>query len=520
LNLSPKYNLSGRNIILPGIIFLILTVLSIFVLSNLITQVTEESSARAIENNFLKRRELVQTEFQRFLDIRKELESVIDISEPEELRGHLKVFGTLQSNDTLVQNTWFRIGNGNLQFISANHSARLEKNLHDLLSKNDSAAIITAVVKENNRFFWRIYFNCLNRQGPPVQFGFDVDLFSLQSYFANIGSDISNYAFVFDEKGTILYHPEVTFLQKNVFQVTNLTPSDTVFINETFYERKTALSEYLKVDIVRYTTRLDVPTTHFYISASSPKDVVVENVNMVKKYASFIYVITTCGMVVFFYLFTVSNKKSFKEKSRFAEEKNKLLVENEKIKKEKALIQLQQIKEQINPHFLFNSLNSLYMLIESDTAVARKFTLNLSKIYRYLITPPESNIVTVQEELQFIEKYIFLHQVRFVKQFVFTIKIENNAILTKKVPYLSFQILIENAIKHNIASEEHPLEIIIEIRQDGVIISNTLNERPISSKGSQFGHKYLKSIYNYYAKNEFEAYKKDSKFTCILPLIG
>lgn len=512
---------SGRNFFILGIIFIALTLLSLYVLSNLITQITEKTNTESTKRNFLKRQEVVQQEFSRFLDTQKELDHIIKISNSENLADHLEVLSTIHANDSLIKNNWFQINDAKIKFTTSKSSSNLEASIKDFIAKNKSKNQSNSIVKDNKNFFWRIYFKSISDKGTIVRYGYDVDLKSLQSYFANINKNLPNYAFVFDENGTVLYHPEVKLLEKNVFRITNMTPEDTTFINDEFYGKKIALSEYLKLDIVRYTKRLNVKNTNWYVSVNSPKDIGSEDVDAVKKYASLIYVITTSILILFFYLFTIFNKKTFKEKAILSKEKNKLLLENEKINKEKALIQLQQLKEQINPHFLFNSLNSLYMLIDGDTAVARKFTLNLSKIYRYLINPPLQNIVTLQEELLFIEKYIFLQQTRFKDEFVFEVDIiDDESVLSKKVPYLAFQIVIENAIKHNIASDGNPLKITIEIKENEVIIINNVNEKPSFGQESKFGHKYLESIYSYYSKNDFQAYKKDGKFTCILPLIG
>jgi sensor histidine kinase YesM len=512
---------SGRNFFILGIIFIALTLLSLYVLSNLITQITEKTNTESTKRNFLKRQEVVQQEFSRFLDTQKELDHIIKISNSENLADHLEVLSTLHANDSLIKNNWFQINDAKIKFTTSKSSPNLDAAIKDFIAKNKSKNQSNIIVKDNKNFFWRIYFKSISDKGTIVRYGYDVDLKSLQAYFANINKNLPNYAFVFDKNGTVLYHPEVKLLEKNVFRITNMTPGDTTFINDEFYGKKIALSEYLKLDIVRYTKRLNVKNTNWYVSVNSPKDIGSEDVDAVKKYASLIYVITTSILILFFYLFTIFNKKTFKEKAVLSKEKNKLLLENEKINKEKALIQLQQLKEQINPHFLFNSLNSLYMLIDGDTAVARKFTLNLSKIYRYLINPPVQNIVTLQEELLFIEKYIFLQQTRFKDEFIFEVDIINDeSVLSKKVPYLAFQIVIENAIKHNIASDGNPLKITIEIRENEVVITNNLNEKHSFGQESKFGHKYLESIYNYYSKNDFQAYKKDGKFTCILPLIS
>jgi len=521
LKFTLKNIFSGRNFFILGIVFIALTLLSLYVLSNLITQVTEKSNTESTKRNFLKRQEDVQLEFSYFLDTQKELEHIIKISTSENLADHLKVLSSIHANDSIKKNNWFQIGNGKIEFTALKSNSALEKSIKDFIGKSNSKNQSNYIVKDNSNFFWRIYFKTISANGTIVRYGFDVDLKSLQSYFSNINKNLPNYAFVFDEKGTILYHPEVKLLKQNVFKITNLTPTDTTFINDEFFGKKIALSEYLKLDIVRYTKRLNVKNTHWYISVNSPKDIASEDVDAVKKYGYLIYIITTSILILFFYLFTIFNKKTFKEKAILSREKNRLLLENEKINKEKALIQLQQLKEQINPHFLFNSLNSLYMLIDSDRGLARKFTLNLSKIYRYLINPPLQNIVTLQEEILFIEKYIFLQQTRFKDEFIFSVDmVDDETVLSKKVPYLAFQIAIENAIKHNIASDRNPLSITIEIQENQVIITNNLNEKPTFGQESRFGHKYLESIYNYYSKTEFQVYKKDGKFTCILPLIG
>jgi LytS/YehU family sensor histidine kinase len=280
------------------------------------------------------------------------------------------------------------------------------------------------------------------------------------------------------------------------------------------------MSEFLKLDVISFTTRLDVKNLPWYISISFPKMIEDENVLLTKKYSTWIYSITTVMLLLIFYLFSYANRRAYREKGIAIREKNRLLVENEKIVKEKALIQLQQLKEQINPHFLFNSLNSLYMLVGSDVKTAQKFTLNLSRIYRYLIDPPQKNIVPLKDELLFIEKYIFLQQTRFKEELFFSIKIEDQEALEKFIPYLAFQIAVENAIKHNMATQENPLTTEILIQKDQVIISNNLQKKAHSEPSTNFGLKYLSSIYNFYSRTNLKISEKDGNFVCILPLIA
>lgn len=519
MNFTFKNTFTGRNFFILGIVFVATIVISIYILSGLITQITEKSQTESTQRSFFKKQEIVTQEFSRFLETPKEIPSVIKISTPKNLADNLKVLSTIHANNSLVKNNWFQIDNQKIQFTSSDNSPNLESSLENLIAKKGNENQFTTIVNDADNFAWRIYTKTTTEK-QTVKYGYDIDLKSLQSYFSTIDQKAPNYVFVFDEKGTILYHPEIKLLKKNIFKITKIAPQDTTFTEKDSFSRRIALSEYLKLDIVRYTKRLNVKGTHWYVSVNFAREIANEDVSAVKKYASLIYLITTAILLLSFYLFTLFSRKNFREKTILSQEKNKLLVENEKINKEKALIQLQQLKEQINPHFLFNSLNSLYMLIDGNTSVARKFTLNLSKIYRYLINPPTQNIVTVQEELLFIEKYIFLQQTRFTEEFIFKIHIEDENILAKKVPYLAFQVAVENAIKHNIASAECPLSITINIGTDNVIITNNLNEKQNFDNKSMFGHKYLESIYNFYGKKDFQTFKKDGDFTCILPLIG
>lgn len=515
-----KNTFSGRNFFILGIIFVILTLLSIYILSGLITQITEKTNTASEMRNVLTKQEITSRELLRFFETQKELERIVRISDSKNLSENLKVLSTIHANDSIIKNNWFEINNEKIEFPNSENNQNLETSIKDFVLKNGKLKQSNSIVEDHQNFLWRIYYKYTASNSTIVRYGYDIDLHALQSYFSTIDQKAINYAFVFDKNGTIIYHPEIKLLKKNIFKITNISARDTTFHTKDTFSKKIALSEYLGLDIVRYTKRLNIKGTHWYICVNFPKNVSNEDVYAVKNYASLIYIITTVILIISFYLFTIFTRKTFQEKELLSQEKNNLLLENEKINKEKALIQLQQLKEQINPHFLFNSLNSLYMLIDGNTGVARKFTLNLSKIYRYLINPPLHNIVTVQEELLFIEKYIFLQQTRFTEEFVFTIHIEDENFLSKKVPYLAFQIAVENAIKHNIASVESPLKISIDIKESFVIITNNLNEKQNFGKESKFGHKYLESIYKYYAKNDFQAYKKDGDFTCILPLIG
>lgn len=510
---------SRRAFLIYGTISILVTVISVYFISNLITDLTNKTNELSASRNFVKKQEIMTMEFSKLLEHEMQIKHLLKISSSKNLLSNLEVLSSIQATDSLVANNWFQINDGQIHFENDTTSAALKKDIRDFTATNKSAQHINTIVPQGKDWAWRIYFKSISPDGTIVRYGYDVNLRLLHDYFSIIDVTTSNYAFIFDEKGKCIYHPETSFIGKNVYDIASIQSSDTIFTKKSDYVKRTTLSEYLKLDVIRFTKKMDIKGAKWFICVSFPKDVIDEDVTSIKKYATSIYSITTIMLLFIFYLFTYANRRAYKEKEIVIKEKNTLLVENEKIIKEKALIQLQQLKEQINPHFLFNSLNSLYMLIGSDVKTAQKFTLNLSRIYRYLIDPPEKNIVLLKEELLFIEKYIFLQQTRFKEELLFSIEIEDEAALTKSLPYLALQIVVENAIKHNMATDEIPLRTKIVIKADKVIITNNLQKKQHVEPSTQFGLNYLQSIYNHYAKSDFEASEKEDNFVCILPLI-
>ncbi|MFB9108566.1 histidine kinase [Flavobacterium gyeonganense] len=514
---------SRRAFVIYVIVSILITVSSVYILSNLITDLTEKANEEGAQRNFIKKQEFMSQEFSNLLEQENIIRHVLKISNPENLSSNLKVLSSVQTTNSLIVNNWFQINDERIQFGTDSTATQAEINdTENFVLQHKNANYISKIVPFGKEWIWRIYFKLISKNHTTVRFGYDISLKKLHDYFSKVDKSRSatNYAFIFDKSGRCIYHPESNFIGKNIYEISSTRSIDTIFTKKQDFVKRVTMSEFLKVDVIRFTKRLDVKGSHWFICVSFPKNVIDENVTLIKKYSTWIYSITTVMLLLIFYLFSYANRRAYREKGIAIKEKNRLLVENEKIIKEKALIQLQQLKEQINPHFLFNSLNSLYMLVGTDVKTAQKFTLNLSRIYRYLIDPPKKNIVPLKDELLFIEKYIFLQQTRFKEELFFSIKIEDETALEKFIPYLAFQVVVENAIKHNMATQENPLTTQIIIQKDQVIISNNLQKKTHSEPGANFGLKYLSSIYTFYSRTNFETSEKDGNFVCILPLIS
>ncbi len=130
-------------------------------------------------------------------------------------------------------------------------------------------------------------------------------------------------------------------------------------------------------------------------------------------------------------------------------------IQQEELKRAHLALQYQSLKDQVRPHFLFNSLSSLATLINTDTSKATQFVHKLSDVYRYVLEQRETELVPLKDDLKFMEDYIFLQKIRFGDNL--QIESELDLDLNRLVIPLSLQMLVENAIKHNEISKDHPL---------------------------------------------------------------
>jgi sensor histidine kinase YesM len=192
--------------------------------------------------------------------------------------------------------------------------------------------------------------------------------------------------------------------------------------------------------------------------------------------------------------------------------------ESEKVKREALALQYKVLQDQINPHFLFNSLNVLGSLIDIDVSKAKEFNRELSKFYRDVLHFKDLDIVTLKEEIDFVKKYIYLQQIRFGEALQVDI-IANPKVDGKVIP-LSLQALVENAIKHNEISKANPLKIVIAISDEyELIVENNLQAKKLLEETSKTGLKNLAGRYQYLTGKEMIITNNEKYFRVSLPLI-
>jgi LytS/YehU family sensor histidine kinase len=172
----------------------------------------------------------------------------------------------------------------------------------------------------------------------------------------------------------------------------------------------------------------------------------------------------------------------------------------------------------LNPHFLFNNLSVLTSLVYKNQDKAAHFINELAKVYRYVLDSKNTELVPLQEELDFINHYIYLQKIRFEDSVVFEINIEEN----KKSAYLlpmCLQMLVENTIQHNETSQANPLKVLIYTNNNTLVIENQIKSRSNVVDSSKTGLKNIEQRYSFFTNEKVTVYNNGAIFKVILPLI-
>lgn len=193
------------------------------------------------------------------------------------------------------------------------------------------------------------------------------------------------------------------------------------------------------------------------------------------------------------------------------------LIENEQLKQQNLQSELTALKNQIDPHFLFNSLNSLTSLLRENQE-ATDFVTKLSFMYRYILQSGNSDVVSVAEELKFLDSYLYLIKTRYRNRFTIKLNIAP-ADLDKKVPPLALQVLVENAVKHNEISESNPLLVEVYSENGKVVIKNKIRNRRTLAEGTGNGLTNLNKRYYLVAKQQLTITTENNSFCVLIPLL-
>lgn len=189
------------------------------------------------------------------------------------------------------------------------------------------------------------------------------------------------------------------------------------------------------------------------------------------------------------------------------------------LQRERMMFEYEHLKSQVNPHFLFNSLNTLASLIEEDKDGATQYTTHLSDLYRNMLSFRNKDLVPLAEEWSILENYIYIQQSRFGDAMKLEVNIPKHVMETKEIVPLSLQLLVENALKHNVVSLSQPLTISIVATENDITVRNTYNPKISKEKGEGLGLSNIQRRYSLLSEKKIYYGFSDKEFIVKLPLL-
>lgn len=192
----------------------------------------------------------------------------------------------------------------------------------------------------------------------------------------------------------------------------------------------------------------------------------------------------------------------------------------DRVQKEKVEMQFETLKSQVNPHFLFNSFNTLISVIEKSPVLAIEYVEHLSEFFRSIINYRDKNLIPLAEELELMENYIFIQKKRYGENLIVIERLNDDLVKKLFIPPLTLQLLAENAIKHNSVSRETTLTITLSFDQNKLSVSNNINSKISKETPSGFGLQTIISRFKLLSEEEVEIKKDEQSFNVLLPLIN
>lgn len=221
------------------------------------------------------------------------------------------------------------------------------------------------------------------------------------------------------------------------------------------------------------------------------------------------------GIVIFIPLFSIYFSYHFLNHWQQSE------LQSELFKKETLKFQLDNLKNHLDPHFLFNNLNILSSLIDYNPKESKVFLNKFADVYRAILKTKGEDLIELRDEMEMVDAYIYLLKTRFEENVIFEINIDKDTI-HRMLPPLTIQMLVENAIKHNVISESKPLVITISSKKSRLSIANTLYEKSfdlVNDDESGTGLENIKKRYSYFTEEIVETNKDIDIFEIVVPLI-
>ncbi|GAA4470215.1 hypothetical protein GCM10023189_58450 [Nibrella saemangeumensis] len=192
-------------------------------------------------------------------------------------------------------------------------------------------------------------------------------------------------------------------------------------------------------------------------------------------------------------------------------------INEERLSAEILSSRYESLKSQVNPHFLFNSLNALTSLVYKDQDQAVLFIRKLADVYRYVLDTRDTELVPLRHELAFVNDYVFLQKIRYDESLQIDIRVDS--MLNSHIPPLALQMLLENAVKHNIISEDDPLQVEVFIEQDYLVVRNNLQPKSTMEENTGLGLQNIAARYEFLSNRKVLVEATPKYFVVKLPIL-
>jgi LytS/YehU family sensor histidine kinase len=196
------------------------------------------------------------------------------------------------------------------------------------------------------------------------------------------------------------------------------------------------------------------------------------------------------------------------------------MVRTEQLERAKAEAELEALKNQIDPHFIFNSLNTLSHLIEERPEKAKQFNDSLADVYRYILQNKAKSLVLLREEMFFLNDYFSLLKIRFEKAIHLNMEVDESCFDQYLIPPISLQLLMENAIKHNEFSDANPLVVSMRLENEELIVRNNVRKKTLRKTSSRIGLENLTERYRLITNKQLNIESLPEEFIVRLPVLS
>lgn len=317
------------------------------------------------------------------------------------------------------------------------------------------------------------------------------------------------FIFGFIQKGTTEAN-EITFLSIQWLTYAIVLISTSVFILNSFLNY---LLPWKKHTGLRFVTQLIIGTLFSLGSINLAYYFIKSQFTQAPAMLEQIVLLNIYGAILILPVFSLFFGYKFLKAWRKSE------LESERLTQENTRSQLMSLRNHLDPHFLFNNLNILSSLMDKDIELSKEYLNKFAEVYRVILKTEYSDLTTVEEEIKLIDSYVYLISIRFQNAVFFNFELSQDVVI-KAIPPLSIQMLIENAIKHNLATVAKPIEIKLYAEKDYLVIENNIQKKKYLPKEREAtGLKNIQSRYDFFTNKKVVIEETDQLFKVKLPLI-